>query len=491
MVNEAALSLRRPTGSFESRRGNVANNVVFGIAAQVLQMGTSLFLLPVVIAMLPAAEVGLWYVFMTVQTLVYLVDFGFIPTFSRNFNYVFAGADRIEEHGLPPASKGHIDLVLLRSLLSTSRNIYAWMTLATAVGLSVFGTIYIASLIEKNPVGDSVWIDWAIFVATLVGHTYFQWQVAVLNGADRIRETYENAIISRCVQVGASIVGLMVHPTLTTLLLAYALSAVVMRVHLYFCMKDILTAVNAATKGVATQHHLLPALWRNTYRYGLVLLSSFLVSRFSLLVIASSFGVVVSASYSIASQALYAVVGVSHVLATMTFPKIIQAKVRGDFETTKSLLALCLSFMWTVVSCGAVALVLIGPYLLSLLKEGAQLPPVGILALMGIGFLIESTLQMLTSVITADNKIPFVWSYLVSGLVVSVGSVVVGTLGLGLEWLLLLQIAVQLSYNAWRWPRMALRDSHLALREIPHYAVKGALLVLHRADDPDGRSPSQ
>lgn len=472
-----------PAGSFDgSRRRHGGSDVAFGIAAQILQMGSSLLLLPIIVARLDNDEVGFWYVFMTIQTLVYLIDFGFVPTFSRNFNYVFAGATAILEEGLPPPPRrSEVHATLLISLLATSRQVYAVMTLITAVVLGTAGTLYVGHLSADTGLSGSIWVDWTIFSATLVGHTYFQWQITVLNGADRLRESYEVAVVSRLVQVVASVIGLIISPSLTTLVLAYALSAVIMRVHLHLCMRDILSKVRYRRADTRRYPGLMSLLWRNTHRYGIVLLSSFLIARFNIMVIAWFLGVAMSAQFAIANQALVAIMGVSHVLISTNSPKLINAKVHGDVPRAQKILSASLVFMWVVFLCGVAGLVLLGPFLIGLIRKTAELPDLSVMLLMASAAFIESNLQIATGVITNDNKIPFRRAYVVAGVLVAGGCVLAGHAGFGLATFLIIQIGVQLSYNAWKWPRLALRDAGLRLAEIPARALSGfQLLLLHR-----------
>ena len=482
MTDQTAAATHLPIESFRRASGRGGSDLVYGLVSQVLQMGSGLLLLPVVVATLTSAEIGFWYVFMSIQSLVYLIDFGFIPTFSRNFNYVFAGANAIRSDGLaPPTETGHVSIGLLRGLLKTSRNIYRLMAIVVGAFLATAGSLYLARLVGDTPGVPNIWFDWWVFCAALTGHTYFQWQIAVLNGADRIRETYVVAIVSRGVQIVLSVIGLALHPSLTTLVVVYALSALVMRLHLFLCMRDILLTTKKAVGSALPQSDLFPLLWSNTWRYGLVLISSFLIARFNVLLIAWFFGVETSGTFAIASQALIAITAVSHVLSTMAFPKIIGSKVTGDFERAKTLLSAALVFMWASFVAGAVALIVLGPYLLSLVKEGARLPMASVLVLMAIATFIESNLQLLTTAITADNKIPFMRAYILSGILIAVGCMLAGSAGLGFQSFLAIQIIVQCTFNAWRWPMMAFRDLGLRLAEVPRLAVSGlrTLIIGH------------
>ncbi|SON58000.1 hypothetical protein HDIA_4459 [Hartmannibacter diazotrophicus] len=479
MTKHVAVELL-PLEVFRRSRRRGGHDLIFGIASQILQMGSGLIILPIVIATLAPHEVGFWYVFMTIQSMVYLLDFGFVPTISRNFNYIFAGADVIHSDRLPTQTKqGLVNLSLLQGLLTSSRNVYRLMALAVGLGLGTIGSLYINKLVQDSPPIANIWLDWGFFGAALVFHTYYQWQISVLTGADRIRETYEVAIVSRGFQVVVSIIGLAIVPSVTTLVVAYVLSALVMRLHLYFCMRDILRRVKTVPHlNFAAQLDLFMTLWTNTWRQGVVLMSFFLIGRFNVLVIAAYLGVVASGQFSIAAQALLAITGVAHVLANNAYPKIVNAKVHADFQRVKKLLSAGAVFMWTAYICGAICLIALGPFLISLLKDSTALPTTQVLLLMAFAGFVESNLQLFCHVITADNKVPFLWAYIISGTLITAGNILAGQFGMPLEAFVLIQICVQLCYNAWRWPLMALHDSHLRLHEIPRLSVRGLRSLL-------------
>ncbi|HEY0129937.1 MAG TPA: hypothetical protein VGB57_00935, partial [Allosphingosinicella sp.] len=69
--------------------------VAIGLVAQLLQYGGALLMLPLVLTRLSAAEVAIFYVFLTIQGLSLLADLGFQPTFARAFASAFAGASEL------------------------------------------------------------------------------------------------------------------------------------------------------------------------------------------------------------------------------------------------------------------------------------------------------------------------------------------------------------------------------------------------------------
>lgn len=54
----------------------------YGVPCQFFNIGAGILLLPVILKLLPADILGVWYIFLTISSLVQMIDFGFQPTFT-------------------------------------------------------------------------------------------------------------------------------------------------------------------------------------------------------------------------------------------------------------------------------------------------------------------------------------------------------------------------------------------------------------------------
>ena len=55
-------------------------DVLWGYIAQFFNIGAGILLLPVILKLLPADILGVWYIFLTISSLVQMIDCGFQPT---------------------------------------------------------------------------------------------------------------------------------------------------------------------------------------------------------------------------------------------------------------------------------------------------------------------------------------------------------------------------------------------------------------------------
>ena len=72
------------------------NDIIWNYTANILNIGVSIVVLPLILKMLSAEEVGLWYVFLSISSLALLIDFGFSATLMRHISYAVSGASEID-----------------------------------------------------------------------------------------------------------------------------------------------------------------------------------------------------------------------------------------------------------------------------------------------------------------------------------------------------------------------------------------------------------
>ena len=105
--------------------GRISNrDLILGYLAQFLSMANGLILLPFILGMLTADEVGIYYIFLTIGSLVVLSDFGFSGQISRSVSYVLSGADSLQKEGIEISKSNSINFSLLSSLVSSAKYIF-------------------------------------------------------------------------------------------------------------------------------------------------------------------------------------------------------------------------------------------------------------------------------------------------------------------------------------------------------------------------------
>jgi O-antigen/teichoic acid export membrane protein len=328
--------------------------------------------------------------------------------------------------------------------------------------LASAGSWYVERITRDAPIARTdVWVSWAVFVVALILNVYFQWQSALLIGADRVQQNYRINIVSRVVQFALSVGGLLVAPTITVLAIGYVASVAVTRVYGYFSIRDLLGGTKEPRRA-EPRHELFPILWHSASRLGLVSLGAFLITRYGTFAIGYFLGLPVAARFAIAMQALGVIQALSQVAFSLNMPRISAGRVVDDRATLRRLVLRSLTFAWIVFVGLSLAMIVVGPSLLAVMHSRTTLPSTSILVLMSIVMLLESNHSNCALVIVSGNTVPFVPAALLSGVAIVVGTTLAGWLGGGLVAFVLVQGFVQLAYNNWKWPLLVFRDLGIA-----------------------------
>lgn len=477
-----------------SRRGDFT----VAIAAMAMQIISGIVMIPLTVAYLSPAEITIWSVFLTFQSINILMEFGFTPAFSRNFTYVFAGAASLQADGAPQRAEGQGGLALLAAVLVAAQRFYFFLAALALVVLGTGGSIYLYVLTQEqfgvpglldvsgwlqflaSPNGDS-WRGWFILIATMSLSTYFNWQGSLMMGADRMRQNYLVLIASRATQVALSIVGLTMAPSVTVLCLAYAASIVVYRLMTQHAVADIVASVRDIKPPSGDVRQALAAVSHNATRTGWAQLGSFLGNRFNLLSISAFLGVAAASQFSVALQAYSALSTVSYVVVGLLSPAAAAARVCRDEQALREISAFVLTVVPSVFICGSIALMVTGDYLLRVIHSHTSLPSTWILLLMACAGALDLITSASTSLISTGNRVPYLRAVVVTGFLVALGILAAGLMGGGLASFLIVQIVLLAGYNAWRWPLFLARESGLTLGNTASSALQGARRMFTKA----------
>lgn len=433
------------------------SDLVWGVTSQFLQHGSVLLVLPLIVTRMPVIEVGLWFVFMAIQSLVSILDFGFAPTFSRAYAFVYAGAKDIAVEGLPVAGPT-TDAGLLHSLISASRILYLGTGLVVALVLAGPGSIYVHGLLRESGLAGPQWLAWAVFATAIIVNVTFSWYTPLLTGSGRIADGYKVIIVNRgAFAIGAAI-GLLSGGGLLLLASAYLGSAILARAYARRICGPLISPKGRGEGSNRRTLTTLRRLWPNAYRAGIVSLGSFLISRFSVLVVSTYLGLAVAASYSITMHVFAVVSSVSQVGLVTFLPRLAGARVRRDQNELRRLVTAALLLMAGVFVAGGGAVLAFGNQALTVLGSKTLLLDRSLLGLLAVIYLLEANHSLCAAVITTSNTVPFMRAAIWSGAAVCLMSLGAAWLGMGLLAIIGIQGGVQLLYNNWKWPLDVYRD---------------------------------
>lgn len=437
------------------------SDIIWSYAATVFQVGAGVFLLPVILTRMSSEAVGLWNIFLTVSSLVLLLDFGFRPSFSRNISYIFSGVTQLQREGVGEIREYNtIDYSLLRSTIRAMQRFYRIVSFVVFFLLMTLGMYYFMTVLDKYSGNrrDAL-VAWVLLCAVNCYELYTYYYDALLTGKGYIKRSQQIMILSRCIYLGIAIPLVLAGGGLTVIVLAQFASVVVRRIVSYrvFFNSQMREKLCHATPG--QPENVLRAISPNAVKVGLTYLGGFLVNKSTVFLGSLFLTLTEVAVYGITLQVMDVLTRCGTILTVSYTPVIAEARAERDIPRMRQLYMLCTLALFSVMLIGGFLWLLLGEWGLTLINCKTHFLPASMLLVMLVVQWLEKNHVVASLFIQADNRIPFYIPSLLSGTAtVLLMWFFLSHLNLGLWSLLLAPGIAQAVYQNWRWPLMIIQE---------------------------------
>ena len=450
-------------------------DVIWSYLGYFFNLCTNIILMPFILRAVEGNELGLWYTFLSVGTLVNLLDFGFSPTLVRNVTYAWCGAKEIKKEGASDLQGNEPNYALFFNVLQACKYVSMLIAGIALICMLTVGSAYIGYVAREIPFRVYA-TAWLFFSAAVFLNIFYNYWTTSLKGIGAVKQSQIAVIISKIVQIVISLFGLYSGYGIIALAVAYLLSEFIMR---FIAKRFLFHYENIAEqrkKYVAKiqlneLRSLLLKIWYNAKKTGLVSLGAFVITQGNTMICSAFIGLEATASYGICLQLITVVRGVSQIFFDANQPKMINTKVSGNIEKSKKELSLAMVIYWGVFILVITVLATIGIPLVHLIRSNTPLPLFMVL-FMGSYLFLEGTHGLFASYITFSNEVPYVKSSIVSAFFILVGQLFVAIFtDWGIYALMAVQAVVQLCYNNWHWPMIVLKELHMNLWEMIYLGI--------------------
>ncbi|CAK6476269.1 hypothetical protein BFRIG_03673 [Peribacillus frigoritolerans] len=436
-----------------------------------LKLASNIIVLPIVLRMLPPSEYGLWVVFLSIGSLVFLTDLGFNMVIVRNITYAYSGAKILKKSGKPvmQASQGP-NYKLLFQVFNVAKKIYLRISLFAAafIGVLSFHIIFIS----KNDVDiQKSLLAWFIYGLSLFFSLLFNNYTCMVKGLGRIKESamigIKNRIVYLIIQVlflsfGWGIIGLALSNLLVNLLY---------RVQIKRLIKDLFTLHTLEyQQALQTNNEEIKNIYNsissNSKGMGIIMVVNYIQSQGMILIVSVFLSLSTIASLGLVIQ-LISIVGTLAVVPFSTYmAKLNQLKLNNQIEKLKDLFSFINIFLHFTFIMGTFIILIFGDFLMSVIGSNTVLLPNVQILLIILYFWILANHQRSTSFIALSNQQPFVKAYSISCIV----SLLIGIISLyfthNIYGIIIPNLFVQCAYNAWKWPLESYKLVNLKFSEI-------------------------
>lgn len=445
------------------------NDVKWNYIATFLKIGATALLLPFILKLMSSETVGIWTIFITITSFVWLLDFGFSPSFTRNITYVFCGVHSLKIKGFHTVDieNSKIDYSLLKGIIIAMRWFYFRVAIALFLLLITLGTYYIHTiLLNYKGIHSDVYIAWILLCMINTYNLSTLYYDCLLQGKGLIKRSKQIIVIGQIVYLLMAAVLILFGFGLIAIVSAQAISVIIVRWLSYrsFFTKEIRQILKEAD--TYPQKDILLAIYPNSIKIGLTTLGGLMVQKSSIFIGSLYLTLEEIASYGITIQFITIISIMAGIYTTTYLPQIAEYRIHHNNNAIKKIYIKGQIFLIsTYLICGA-SLLGFGEIILDLLGSQTQLIPLTMLAIAIIISLLETNHSIAGSILLSKNEVPYFKASLVAGCITVLLLIFFFHYYINLRlWALILAPGIaQALYQNWRWPIVVINELQISFK---------------------------
>lgn len=443
-------------------------DVIWSFFATFFRAASSALLLPLILKLLPAEEVGLWTIFMSVTFLVSVFDFGFNSSFTRNITYIFSGVKELKTEGVSESVDKQIDYSLLKGAIASMKWFYLRISLVVLFFLATAGTYYI-SIVLQNYHGNKTYayIAWGILCIINTYNLYTLYYDALLIGKGLIRKSKKIIVFAQIVFLCFAFILLIRGYGIVAIVSSQLIYVIITRVlsHRVFYNKELRRQLNDVITFKKTE--VLKAVYPNALKIGLTALGGILLQRSAVFIGSLYLPLKDIASYGLTRQIFDILAGLAPVFVTTYYPLFAKYRVEGNIGRIKDIYLKGTIISVLLFFAGGIVVYFFGSPALTLIKSDTVLVSGNLIIVAMIVTFLEMNHAAAGGVLLTKNEVPFFKPSIISGLTAALLIYIfLEWTNLGLLSLFLAPGLVDISYQSWKWPLEVVKELKISVRDI-------------------------
>lgn len=441
------------------RLGN--STVVWSWAFNFLRLASGVLLLPLLMRQLTKPDFGMYYVFLSLNAIVVVLDLGISPTIGRFITYAMGGAKKLTAQGLShEQAHGEPNYPLMWELLGTARVFYAYLVLATVLLLGTAGSYMVWQSVAETSSPAFTWLAWTVSVAAVAAETYFNVWNMFLRSMNHVLQATRIYFFSYALRLALACALLIWGGGLLSLPAASLITSLLIW---NFSRRACLQALSPCPPPAHTdwKSHLR-TIWPNSWRLGLYFGGTYLSGIVNMMLCKSVFGLTAAGIYGFSLQVIGIAAGMAGVWTMVKWPFVGQLITRQDIPGLRRLLWPRLWLQLGTFVVLAVCAIVLGPPLIQLIRSDKELLPAVWMGLLALNGFLEAHCTVWNTLISMWNKLPMLWPTLATNAV-----------GVGLNFLfvhlpdshpgvlVLGPLLASAALNYWFWPGYGARTLNL------------------------------
>ena len=451
-------------------------DAVWSIFGTALSMLANFIVLPFILHYLDENSIGLYYVMTNLSSIAILFDFGFSPALSRSMAYAWSGADQLYAQGTAQSKSDKPNYLLMQRIIKSCQIIYGVLSSAALLIAVVGGTAYIRH-ITQGWQGNNHIIAWLIYAVAIFLNLLYGYYSVFLRGVGAVDKVNKATVISRLLQIllcivllyfGAGLIGVAIA------YIAYGFSFRLLAKHWFYSYYGIGEEFKSLknNSGSLRIREILLNILPNTWRDGIVTISNFLLNQATTIIASLYFSLHETGIYSLAIQITTAVSTISMALYYSYQPAIQSAHAIGDKKAKIRYLSAGIMSFVVIFFVGMVGGVLIGEPILRFIKPSYIIDRL-LLVVIAVCQFVQNYRNCFCSYLSSTNRLIYYKSFVFSSvLCIVISYLFVAVLPCGVYGLVVAQLASQVIYNIWYWPRLVHKELGMTPKMVVMVGVK-------------------
>lgn len=425
-----------------------------------LRLASGVVVLPLLVLKLSKPDYGMYFVFLSLSSLVPILDLGFSVSIGRAVNYAMGGATQLQAFGLATQpGTGTPNQTMLWQLLHTTRQLYRLLSVGVLAVVGLGGTAFLWHAVPQTSSPQITWAAWGVTLIAVAWDFYSGWWNVYLRNMNCVLASARQMVAALGLRLLLSCVLLLAGGGLLSVPVATLISSVWLRFLARRAVLGQLDKQNDPGAKAAEVKALLATLWPNSWRVGVYFLSGYLAGQANTLICLPLLGLEASGEYGFSLQLIAICSGMAQVWTGVKWPQVGQLRIKQEHAALRRLLWPRLWLQYLTYATLAAGVVVIVPALLRWGQSDKAVLPGLWLGLLAVNGLLEMNCMSWSTLISTENRLPMVWPTIISNLASLVIIVtLIQTTNFGLAVFVVVPFSLGILYNYWKWPREGARS---------------------------------
>lgn len=381
--------------------------------------GKLLILTPLILTRYNVDEIAFWYLLLTVNSFVVVVDFGFYPTFSRIVSYVFHGLNKIVDISKKDNFEGNgkPSWEFMEKIYGTINSTYFFLSFFIGIFI-FFASFSSVDLIIKRTSNQSVlWYAYSLFLLSVVLAFFARRSDTIIIGTNHVALINRWNIINNLFNSLSSILIVFYGLGIEWLAVNQLFFSLLLIIRNYYLESTICDSRFRSFKMLSFNLDIFKWVWGPTWKSGVLILASTGLTQVTGLIYSSMSTSQELTAYLLTLKLVTTISQFSQAPFYSKLPKFNGLRVKGNLDTLISETAQAIFMSLLVFIVGISLLLFLGDFLLVFIDANTKLESSSFIILMGFVWFFERHHAMHAQIYITTNKIPFYKTAIISGII--------------------------------------------------------------------------